>query len=398
MDFVGLSIVVDAIADMGRQLALRYLSRSQAIQQVLRKLNLEGLIDPSDFDAVYVRTLVEFGIDRPAEVNTIFQEKFVVEGFRRSFYTNDSSVFRREVFDLADRLAETKASFLGRDDLARYVDSFDHVFREVIHRLRSPADAETYGVATLALADIRSVSVQLTKLMQSISEQHVQEQTMTSDGIAGYREYRSRYPVQVHSNAAEQVAHTKPAIWEHRLTMEALRSGLIGVHRNYDDLRRGGVVYRKVHLRKLDQIVDWLRSSLDDLAATVTAMNILINHDLDESWGPPGEPGEVDSIYGVTQAIMDICMKWWELECEFAFTDMPEQLGEITSILRWCTEPFIRNIEMIPENLASALAQVDSGVALEPVQCVFTLNFDAPPGIDRIALILEEWATAGRMS
>ena len=71
------------------KLSTRRVGRSQKVIRILKTLRLDKLKD--DFDSIYARTLVEYGVDnKPKTLLQIFSEKEVITAFKEQLYNKDN--------------------------------------------------------------------------------------------------------------------------------------------------------------------------------------------------------------------------------------------------------------------------------------------------------------------
>ncbi len=142
MAMPGLGMVIGAIVEMSVEGTLEKVRRREIVIKVLQKLGLDPANPPSDFEGVYVYTLVEYGAQKPRPILVFFRHQFIRNAFRKSFETRDPSILERE----AESLIEWHQ--VG-DDLRRMdVDPraefarFSAVFNTVVDRTRTPAEVK----------------------------------------------------------------------------------------------------------------------------------------------------------------------------------------------------------------------------------------------------------------
>ena len=140
MAIIELSTVTGIILKMGAERALDKAQRREAVIATLEKVGLKPGTPPSDFDAVYAYTLVEYGIGKPQPILDFFRHDFIRGAFRESFEKRDPAILNNE----AESLIEWHK--VGDDlrrldvDPRREFARFTAVFNEFVDRTRTPAD------------------------------------------------------------------------------------------------------------------------------------------------------------------------------------------------------------------------------------------------------------------
>jgi predicted NACHT family NTPase len=171
MAIIELSTVTGIILKLGVERALDKAKRREAVIATLEKVGLKPGSPPPDFAAVYVYTLVEYGIGKPQPILDFFRHDFIRDAFRESFEKRDPAILNNE----AESLIEWHK--VG-DDLSRLdVDPrrefarFTAVFNEIVDRTRTPADVrrdqkldDIYGDLHLKADDILERLDKLTEL------------------------------------------------------------------------------------------------------------------------------------------------------------------------------------------------------------------------------------------
>jgi predicted phosphodiesterase len=76
--------------------------RKEAVLKILNKAGIKlGTLEPN-FNSIYARTLIEYGIDKPKLILNFFENEYIQKAFQESFLKNDFSILNRE----ADSLIE----------------------------------------------------------------------------------------------------------------------------------------------------------------------------------------------------------------------------------------------------------------------------------------------------
>ena len=132
-------------------LTKRKLEKNDKIKRVLIKYGLIEL--KPDFDSVYCRTLIEYGIDKnPPELCYLFAEHEVKEAFKIEIYDKKVEEFNRTAekelhTSLNNKIRKLKISF-ELCKLAEEIKEFKDKFIEITNTTRSPKELELYNKLT----------------------------------------------------------------------------------------------------------------------------------------------------------------------------------------------------------------------------------------------------------
>ena len=142
MGIPALSMVIDAILEMGVDATWGKVKRREAVIELLRRFKLDPTDPPTDFDTIYMYTLLEYGVFKPEPILKFFRNEFVREAFRESFYRNDPPILQKEAEGIIQWNEETGK--LGRIDYdpRREFAAFTAVFNEIVDRSRMPAEVK----------------------------------------------------------------------------------------------------------------------------------------------------------------------------------------------------------------------------------------------------------------
>ncbi len=137
MPVLELSSVVDAIIGMGVGYAWEKAKRREAILALLKRFKLNPGDVPSDFDGVYVYTLIEYGVFKPKPILDFFRDTYIREAFHEAFRTRDMMHLDREAQSLLERLPVGHELRRMDIDPRREFERFRAVFNEIVDRTRS---------------------------------------------------------------------------------------------------------------------------------------------------------------------------------------------------------------------------------------------------------------------
>ena len=96
MALIELSVITSMILEMGVDAAKKNLGRRETVISILKRLNLEVAPAADDFGAIYVYTLVEYGVDKPESILNFFRNEFIQKAFHKSFNENNPSILEKE--------------------------------------------------------------------------------------------------------------------------------------------------------------------------------------------------------------------------------------------------------------------------------------------------------------
>ena len=142
MALIELSVITSMILEMGGDAAKKNLGRRETVISILKRLNLEVAPAADDFDAIYVYTLVEYGVDKPESILDFFRNEFIQKAFHKSFYENNLSILEKEAEGIIEWNKETRQlGYIDYDPRNEFA-SFTAVFNQIVDNLRSPAEVK----------------------------------------------------------------------------------------------------------------------------------------------------------------------------------------------------------------------------------------------------------------
>lgn len=149
---------------------------------------------------------------------------------------------------------------------------------------------------------------------------------------------------------AIKIALEKPAHWEYKFCEELMTSNLSKINSKCSDIERG------IHFKKpieLDIIgfLDVIGREISNLSKTLSALNVLLAEDLLASFGPPGQAGNVFSIYNTVNKIFKMLDNVLELEIEFRSLKVPPQMEELQNLLFGNHQKIINEMNTLPGQL-----------------------------------------------
>jgi len=165
-----LSTVLGAIAQASIEGAWRKSKRSEVVLRLLSRFGLDRSDSPTDFDSIYARAPIQYGVFKPESVLNFFRNEFVRAAFRETWYRDDLSVLEREAEGIIQWNEETRALGAIDYDPRREFAAFTAVFTQIVDRSRTPAEVRRDQLLAEAvqrldgLATLEEVRGELSKL------------------------------------------------------------------------------------------------------------------------------------------------------------------------------------------------------------------------------------------
>jgi hypothetical protein len=141
----------------------------------------------------------------------------------------------------------------------------------------------------------------------------------------------------------------KPDGWEWRLTAELMRFFNNPLFRKLKDLKEG--LYLKcVTTIDSDKAFAWIQDRLEEMSRIATPASGLLDR-LTQSWGKPGEPGDIKEIHHVTKLIRDYLEHVILFEEKIHFVNVPEDYQRLVSLLKDLIGSQVVKLSSIPSDL-----------------------------------------------
>lgn len=170
----------------------------------------------------------------------------------------------------------------------------------------------------------------------------------------------------------------KPEGWEWRLTAELLRHLNRPIFRKLRDLQAG------LYTRPLERIdgnaLPWVTARLSEMQKLTPPLEKLLER-LNESWGPPGVPGDAAQIHHTCCLLRDAVQQIVTHEERLWFADVDEDFEPIVGLLKDCVGSQVLKLESIPDSLDEVVGLLDtvqSGTGEEPTVIRKIVTFDLP--------------------
>ncbi|MEP2758957.1 MAG: hypothetical protein ABJP66_07800 [Hyphomicrobiales bacterium] len=171
----------------------------------------------------------------------------------------------------------------------------------------------------------------------------------------------------------------KPAGWEWQLTAELMRHLNKPVFRRFRDLREG--LYTRSAITVSDEeLLGWLTTQSNEMSKLVGPLSNLLDQ-LNQAWGAPGVPGDVNEIIHVCNLLKDGLERVLEHEEEVHFTHVSEEFESLIELFKNTLGSQAQKFEEIPDKLDEfvEIALNDhEGTVEEPKVINYTIEFALP--------------------
>jgi len=124
----------------------------------------------------------------------------------------------------------------------------------------------------------------------------------------------------------------KPDGWEYRLTAELMRFLNEPSFRKIKALKNG-LYLKNLETVDSDKAFNWVQNRLTELTRMIPPAVGLLDQ-LTNSWGKPGEPGDVKEIHHITKLIRDYLEHIITFEEKLHFVNIPEEYQRLVDLLK----------------------------------------------------------------
>jgi len=176
----------------------------------------------------------------------------------------------------------------------------------------------------------------------------------------------------------------KPEGWEWRLTAELMRYHNRYILRKIKDLRDGLYVRPPDHISS-DEVIEWVSKRLGEASNMLGPITNLVNR-LNDAWGPPGEPGDVEEIYHISCLIRDNLEQIVRFEEQVYFVSVPEEYEKLIDSLKGLLGTQVSKLADIPislDEIVSFISTDHGSTAEEPITIKKSIEFELPSGWER---------------
>lgn len=193
---------------------------------------------------------------------------------------------------------------------------------------------------------------------------------------------------------ARQLVLDRPRLWEYLLTEELLRSKLSAIKREYEDLEKG-LIFRSQKTVGGMEYSKWLLTKADDIRKIAQVIQVVVEKELPDAWGKPGEPGNAMQILRAVNKVIEACKALLEWELDLQSTCPPAALRAVGATLRGVTTGIIDELTRMPEELSSATGGQWTGVREVEIKLAFKLPPQFAKFEEELAKVVDhpDWLT-----
>src|SRR5438132_516772 len=128
---IDLKLVITTILSIAAPLLKQNLPRQEIIQRLLAALNLQPTTPHDDFDEIYVRTLIVYGIGKQPEALDLFHHPTIRNAFHRTYNTANRAILLNEAETLLDWNIIGDQCRAASIDAQREFDEFALLFNNI---------------------------------------------------------------------------------------------------------------------------------------------------------------------------------------------------------------------------------------------------------------------------
>ncbi len=168
---------------------------------------------------------------------------------------------------------------------------------------------------------------------RELHEQFVQSELgNSSDRILGEQQRAALERFAYYPPLIRRIIIDKPDGWEWRLTAELMRYLNGPLFRKLSDLREGLHAAPQEHVNE-EEAPEWVQQRCTEMSRLMPPLDGLIRR-LNQSWGEPGEPGNVEEIHHVCKLLQASLEQIVLFEERVYFTNGPKSYEKVLSLLR----------------------------------------------------------------
>jgi hypothetical protein len=179
------------------------------------------------------------------------------------------------------------------------------------------------------------------------------------------------------SPLAQQIILEQPPGWEYRLTAELLRSDLAEIQQNWIALR-DGLLVKNTRIVSHDSSFDWLQAKLLDMTNNTQALSKIVNGNIIDAWGAPGQPGSLDNIRRSCFLLAGVAQNILDFEIDLRFSKVPDYIEPLRQKFFGVGGRHIEELMRIPNELSKMFDRdaIVGGVFRIDIVIDLPANFD----------------------
>jgi hypothetical protein len=215
--------------------------------------------------------------------------------------------------------------------------------RSLLHSLTAYAGILLHEAlhAKYALSDVsRDFEHYLTELCGSLVAQIIDANNETLNPVA---------TCASESPEAQRLARERPRYWEFLFTAELLKTKLAEVRGQFER-QKMGVAHLPLRCISGAEFHSWVAVKIKDLVSLADGLATQLGV-VQASWGPPGQPGDVQKIQQSVNDFVHLCGHLVEWEKDVQATTPPEEIQRLKNTMRGWAEGFLQEMERLPDEL-----------------------------------------------
>ncbi|GJL62866.1 MAG: hypothetical protein NPIRA04_15200 [Nitrospirales bacterium] len=173
----------------------------------------------------------------------------------------------------------------------------------------------------------------------------------------------------------------RPDGWEWRLTAELMRYLNQPLFQKIEDLR-GGLYYKPQENISSEEVITWVSKRLTEASKLVGPIALLFER-FNESWGSPGEPGNVKDIYHYSHLLQRHLEQIVLHEEHIHFADVPQEFEKVVNLLKDLLGSQAEKLKSIPDRLDEIVSLIGTdhgGTTENPHRVETIIEFELPKG------------------
>lgn len=201
----------------------------------------------------------------------------------------------------------------------------------------------------------------------------------------------------IYPDHIKSIANEKDDAWEHRLFIESAivyYEWLSQYRKQVPELWQYEDEDEIIDSRS--KLVDLIQEKMEEIREYTEQIAECIRKDIVDSFGPPGEPGDVQQIIEATEKLMRIYKSIIRSRLSFRYIDAKNEYRKIISLMCEAYESLCKNIDVLYQKLRVAKIQLDKLVAgdISDEDVKIDLNITFELEMDELAAAIAELGEA----
>ena len=183
---------------------------------------------------------------------------------------------------------------------------------------------------------------------------------------------------------AKKLAIEKPLFWEPLLAADLLRTRMDKINKSYEELEKG-LVFQKTKIYSALEYTGWIQEACIDLANFIAVFKKALEIELVSAFTPPGSSINIKFVIDKIYAFCKELLSW---ECSLLGIKGPDELQEVTELMKRCTKIMIDEINRFPEMLEVAVRPEN----IKNNKVIIDLTFNEPPNLSKAIKIIKNYS------